>query len=92
MAIGGNVFAIYSLAEHFCAYLYGEFDFFELLSLSEKEFDIVMKNYKYLVALLASLETNDENIEKVKNHFLGPINEPLNDKFIDEIINCWKSY
>ena len=92
MAIGGNVFAIYSLAENFCAYLYGEFDFFELLSLSEKEFDIVMKNYKYLVALLASLETNDENIEKVKNHFLEPINEPLNDKFIDEIINCWKSY
>ena len=92
MAIGGNVFAIYSLAEHFCAYLYGEFDFFELLSLSEKEFDIVMKNYKYLVALLASLETNDENIVKVKKHFLGPINEPLNDKFIDEIINCWKSY
>ena len=92
MAIGGNVFAIYSLAENFCAYLYGECDFFELLSLNEKEFDIIKKNFKYFVALLASLETNDENIEKVKKHFLEPINEPLNDKFINDIINCWRFY
>ena len=89
-AIGGNVFAIYSLAENFCSYLYSEYYFFELLLLSEKEFDIVIKNFKYFVALLASLETNDDNIEKVKKHFLEPINIPINDKFINDIINSWK--
>ena len=51
-----------------------------------------MKNYKYFVALLASLEHDDENIENVKKHFLEPINEPLTDKYLNDIINCWKSY
>ena len=92
MAIGGNVFIIYSLAENFCAYLFGEYDIFELLSLSGKDFDIIKKNYKYFVALLASLEHDDKNIENVKKHFLEPINEPLSDKSLNNIINCWKSY
>ena len=51
-----------------------------------------MKNYKYFVALLASLEQDDENIENVKKYFLEPINESLNDKYLNDIINCWKSY